>query len=198
MTHPVNNFWLKDYELKGMGARFFLFDPLKRTNSPKPDWRAARPVGISHVVRAGFGVVSLALLVPQWRCERLVGWVEFFTRPNIGIAPIVGSRPRGLDPTYEPAPLPPAAKRRRLLKTKQSPGEDQMTLLRRLGAACLATMLLALAAEAAMAQAPRTVRIVVPYPPGSGPDILSRLLSEQIAQANGPTIVVENRRAAAP
>jgi len=68
-----------------------------------------------------------------------------------------------------------------------------MTLLRRLGAACLVTMLLALAAEAAMAQAPRTVRIVVPYPPGSGPDILSRLLSEQIAQANGPTIVVENR-----
>ena len=64
LTHPVNNFWLKDYELKGMGARFFLFDPLKRTNSPKPDWSVLRDRWeFSHVVRAGFGVVSLVLLV---------------------------------------------------------------------------------------------------------------------------------------
>src|SRR5436190_7438726 len=39
----------------------------------------------------------------------------------------------------------------------------------------------------------RTIRIVVPYPPGSGPDILSRLMSEQIGRTHGPTVVVENR-----
>jgi tripartite-type tricarboxylate transporter receptor subunit TctC len=33
----------------------------------------------------------------------------------------------------------------------------------------------------------------VPYTPGSGPDILSRLMAEQIGSAQGPTMVVENR-----
>jgi tripartite-type tricarboxylate transporter receptor subunit TctC len=33
----------------------------------------------------------------------------------------------------------------------------------------------------------------VPYPPGSGPDILSRLMGEQIGRTQGPTVVVENR-----
>src|SRR6266545_926122 len=27
-THPVNNFWLKDFQLKGATGAFFLFDPL--------------------------------------------------------------------------------------------------------------------------------------------------------------------------
>ena len=39
----------------------------------------------------------------------------------------------------------------------------------------------------------KTVKIVVPYTPGSGPDIISRLLGEQIGRANGPTVLVENR-----
>ncbi|MGQ0836713.1 MAG: hypothetical protein ACT4O5_17665 [Gammaproteobacteria bacterium] len=30
LTHPVNNFWLADFELKGAGAGFFGFDPLRR------------------------------------------------------------------------------------------------------------------------------------------------------------------------
>ena len=34
---------------------------------------------------------------------------------------------------------------------------------------------------------------MVPYTPGSGPDIISRLLGEQIGRANGPTVLVENR-----
>jgi tripartite-type tricarboxylate transporter receptor subunit TctC len=46
--------------------------------------------------------------------------------------------------------------------------------------------------SAAWAQA-HSIRIVVPYPPGSGPDILSRLIGEQIGHSNGPTVVVENR-----
>ncbi len=36
-------------------------------------------------------------------------------------------------------------------------------------------------------------RIIVPYTPGSGPDILARLLSEQIGAQNGPNMVVEDR-----
>jgi hypothetical protein len=38
-----------------------------------------------------------------------------------------------------------------------------------------------------------TLKIVVPYPPASGPDILSRLMAEQIGRMSGPTVVVENR-----
>src|SRR5205085_9337608 len=34
---------------------------------------------------------------------------------------------------------------------------------------------------------------IVPYTPGSGPDIISRLMGEQIGRANGPTVLVENR-----
>jgi tripartite-type tricarboxylate transporter receptor subunit TctC len=33
----------------------------------------------------------------------------------------------------------------------------------------------------------------VPYTPGSGPDIISRLIGEQIGKDGGPTVVVENR-----
>ena len=40
---------------------------------------------------------------------------------------------------------------------------------------------------------PRTIKLVVPYPPGGTADIIARLLGEQIGRANGPTIVVENR-----
>lgn len=37
------------------------------------------------------------------------------------------------------------------------------------------------------------IKIVVPYTPGSGPDILSRLMVEQIGRTQGATVVVENR-----
>jgi len=39
----------------------------------------------------------------------------------------------------------------------------------------------------------RTIKLVVPYPPGGTADIVARLLGEQIARASGPTVVVENR-----
>src|SRR5262249_27997811 len=45
----------------------------------------------------------------------------------------------------------------------------------------------------AWSQATGPIKIVVPYTPGSGPDILSRLMAEQIGRAQGPTAVVENR-----
>jgi tripartite-type tricarboxylate transporter receptor subunit TctC len=52
---------------------------------------------------------------------------------------------------------------------------------------------LAVSTEGAHAQSGRTVRIVVPYTPGSGPDILSRLMAEQVGRTQGATVVVENR-----
>ncbi|MET0707604.1 MAG: tripartite tricarboxylate transporter substrate-binding protein, partial [Tardiphaga sp.] len=39
----------------------------------------------------------------------------------------------------------------------------------------------------------KTIKIVVPYTPGSGPDITSRLMAEQISKAHGVNMVVENR-----
>ncbi len=65
VTHPVNNFWLKDFELKGAGAGFFFFDPLKRdATSRGADWTTLRDRWeYSHVVRAGLGLLGLALLV---------------------------------------------------------------------------------------------------------------------------------------
>ena len=39
----------------------------------------------------------------------------------------------------------------------------------------------------------KTIKIVVPYTPGSGPDITSRLMAEQISKAQGVNMVVENR-----
>lgn len=39
----------------------------------------------------------------------------------------------------------------------------------------------------------KTIKIVVPNPPGASTDILARLLAEQIGRAEGATLVVENR-----
>ena len=61
-----------------------------------------------------------------------------------------------------------------------------------LGLVGLACLLIAAPGREAGAQN-KTIRIIVPYTPGSGPDILSRLLSEEIGNEQGPTVVVENR-----
>ena len=66
------------------------------------------------------------------------------------------------------------------------------SLFTRLAIALAAALSLAAAAPGAWAQS-GTIKIVVPYTPGSGPDILSRLMAEQIGRAQGPTVVVENR-----
>ena len=67
-----------------------------------------------------------------------------------------------------------------------------MNLSERLAAAGLAAFLVALATSTALPQS-RTLKIVVPYTPGSGPDIVSRLMAEQIGRAQGPNVLVENR-----
>ena len=53
-------------------------------------------------------------------------------------------------------------------------------------------MLLAFAAHA-QTYPQRPVRIIVPYPPGSGTDIVARLLGQRISESWGQPIVVDNR-----
>jgi tripartite-type tricarboxylate transporter receptor subunit TctC len=59
-------------------------------------------------------------------------------------------------------------------------------------AAGLACLVIAGAAATAQTQT-KTIRLVVPYTPGSGPDIVSRLMGAEIGNEQGPTVVVENR-----
>jgi len=56
----------------------------------------------------------------------------------------------------------------------------------------LVSMLLMLPGEIAWSQTPRTIKIVVPFPPGAANDILPRVLAEQVGRAQGVTIVIEN------
>jgi tripartite-type tricarboxylate transporter receptor subunit TctC len=67
------------------------------------------------------------------------------------------------------------------------------TYRRRAAIALLAATLAVLAGRGAWSQTTPTIKIVVPYPPGSGPDILSRLMADEIGRAKGPTMLVENR-----
>lgn len=39
----------------------------------------------------------------------------------------------------------------------------------------------------------RPVKIVVPYPPGSGPDLLARVIGQNLAASSGQTVLVENK-----
>lgn len=54
-------------------------------------------------------------------------------------------------------------------------------------------MLISLSGQSAWSQTGRTIKIVVPFPPGAANDILPRLLAEQIGRAQGVTIIIENR-----
>jgi hypothetical protein len=65
LTHPVNNFWLKDVQPQGLGGSFFSFDPLSRIDDAgKLDWIVLRNRWeFSHAIRAGFGLLGLILLV---------------------------------------------------------------------------------------------------------------------------------------
>ena len=63
----------------------------------------------------------------------------------------------------------------------------------RLAVTLMALTMAAMSGHGASSQTTRSFKIVVPYPPGSGPDILSRLMAEQIGRTQGPAVVVENR-----
>jgi tripartite-type tricarboxylate transporter receptor subunit TctC len=57
----------------------------------------------------------------------------------------------------------------------------------------VSNLVLALTGHGAWSQTTTTVRIVVPLPPGSGQDIMSRLLAEQISRTQGTAVVIDNR-----
>jgi tripartite-type tricarboxylate transporter receptor subunit TctC len=64
--------------------------------------------------------------------------------------------------------------------------------LRRSAIACLALLACGMTPPHARAQTGQ-IKIIVPYTPGSGPDILSRLMANEIGRAQGLTVLVENR-----
>lgn len=64
---------------------------------------------------------------------------------------------------------------------------------RRLVAAALLLAAAALPAAAQNAWPTKPVRIVVPYAPGSSPDVLVRMFNEELGQRLGQPVVVENR-----
>ncbi|MBX9462648.1 MAG: DUF1772 domain-containing protein [Aquamicrobium sp.] len=58
VTHPVNNIWLKDTEVSGLGAMFF-----SAFAGQDADWRQLRNVWEhSHVMRAGLAMLSLVAM----------------------------------------------------------------------------------------------------------------------------------------
>jgi tripartite-type tricarboxylate transporter receptor subunit TctC len=60
-----------------------------------------------------------------------------------------------------------------------------------------ATILFAVSVIAAWSQGGRTIRMILPFPPGGPADIMARLVAQQIGSANGPTMVVESHPGAA-
>ena len=56
----------------------------------------------------------------------------------------------------------------------------------------------ALASGAALAQAwpARTIRIIVPFPPGGGNDVVGRLIAQKLTERIGQQVIVENRAGA--
>ena len=60
---------------------------------------------------------------------------------------------------------------------------------------CVFAAILLIACSSASTQTypSRPVRIIVPYPPGSGTDIVARILGQRVGENWGQTIIVENR-----
>src|SRR5436190_23581370 len=59
--------------------------------------------------------------------------------------------------------------------------------------ATASTALLCARSAAAQAYPQRAVRLIVPYAPGGGTDVFSRLLAAQIEREFGQTFVIDNR-----
>lgn len=50
-----------------------------------------------------------------------------------------------------------------------------------------------MAPQSARSKVPKTIRIVVPFPPGGPTDVTARVLGEQIGKLHGISFVIENR-----
>jgi tripartite-type tricarboxylate transporter receptor subunit TctC len=62
--------------------------------------------------------------------------------------------------------------------------------------AAVAVLSAVLSGHGAWSQTTKTIKLVVPFPPGGGVDVVARLLAEQIGRMQGLTMVVENRAGA--
>lgn len=60
-------------------------------------------------------------------------------------------------------------------------------------ATLLSAVFLLASASAAWPQSVRAIKLINPYPPGGGADVLARVLVQEIGNMGGPTLVVENR-----
>src|SRR5262249_40330457 len=76
-------------------------------------------------------------------------------------------------------------------------GEDSMTrprtLRRRSLVLAASAVALGLLTFSPTAWSQRTIKVVVPFPPGGSADILARLIGEQVGRTQGVTVVTENR-----
>lgn len=66
----------------------------------------------------------------------------------------------------------------------------------RLTCASVASMVLALPTALAQTYPDKPVKIIVPYPPGGGSDVLGRMIGQQFQEALGRPFVIENRAGA--
>src|SRR4029079_4814651 len=79
---------------------------------------------------------------------------------------------------------------------RRRPREEKMINMSRrdwIAGAMASTALLCARPAAAQAYPQRPVRIIVPYAPGGGTDVFSRLLAAQIEREFGQTLVIDNR-----
>src|SRR5712672_2234573 len=65
--------------------------------------------------------------------------------------------------------------------------------MRKLWVALAAISVAALACQAGSSQTQRTIRIIIPFPPGGSTDMVARLLADQISRTPGISMIVENR-----
>jgi tripartite-type tricarboxylate transporter receptor subunit TctC len=56
----------------------------------------------------------------------------------------------------------------------------------------IGTLIGALNCSAAWSQTGRTIRLILPFPPGGPADVMARLVAQQIGTSGGPTMVVES------
>jgi tripartite-type tricarboxylate transporter receptor subunit TctC len=59
--------------------------------------------------------------------------------------------------------------------------------------AAVAVLSVTLPSHGAWSQTTKTIKIIVPFPPGGAADYLARVLAEQVGRAHGPTLLIENR-----
>ena len=73
----------------------------------------------------------------------------------------------------------------------------QWSKRKNLAIALAAAILFAASGSAAWPQGGRTIRMILPFPPGGPADIMARLVAQQVGAEGGPTMVVESHPGAA-